>query len=90
MDVSKYREMFLSEAKDHLQLLNDSLLRLEKNPADLKPVDEMFRAAHTLKSMAATVNYNKLAGLCHAIEDVLDKVRKKEIELTSETVEVFF
>ena len=90
MDVSKYKEMFLSEAKENLQLLNDSLLKLEKNPADLKPVDEMFRAAHSLKGMAATMNYNKLAGLCHAIEDVLDKVRKREKELTSEMVEVFF
>ena len=90
MDVSKYNDMFLSEAKDNLQLLNESLLKLEKNPADLKPVDEMFRAAHSLKGMAATMNYNKLAGLCHAIEDVLDKVRKKERELTSEMVEAFF
>lgn len=90
MDVSKYKDMFLSEAKDNLQLLNESLLKLEKNPADLKLVDEMFRAAHSLKGMAATMNYNKLAGLCHAIEDVLDKVRKKERELTSEMVEAFF
>jgi len=90
MDVSKYKDMFLSEAKDNLQLLNGSLLKLEKNPADLKHVDEMFRAAHTLKGMAATMNYDKMAGLCHAIEDVLDKVRKKEREPSSEIVEVFF
>jgi len=70
--------------------LNGCLLKLEKNAADLKPVDEMFRAAHSLKGMAATMNYNKLAGLCHAIEDVLDRVRKKERELTSEIIEVFF
>jgi len=90
MDVSKYKDMFLSEAKDYLQLLNESLLKLEKNPADLKLVDDMFRAAHSLKGMAATMNYNKLAGLCHAMEDVLDKVKKKERELTSEMVEAFF
>jgi two-component system chemotaxis sensor kinase CheA len=90
MDVSKYKDMFLSEVKDNLQLLNGSLLKLEKKPADLKPVDEMFRAAHTLKGMAATMNYDKMAGLCHSIEDVLDKVRKKERELTPEMVEVFF
>ncbi|MCW3984862.1 MAG: chemotaxis protein CheA [Candidatus Bathyarchaeota archaeon] len=80
----------MSEAKENLQLLNESLLKLEKNPADLKSIDEMFRAAHSLKGMAATMNYNKLAGLCHAIEDVLDKVRKKDAKLTSEMVEVFF
>lgn len=90
MDLSKYKDMFLSEAKDNLQLLNESLLKLEKNPADLKPVGEMFRAAHSLKGMAATMNYNKLAELCHVIEDVLDKVRNKDRELTSEIVEVFF
>ena len=90
MDVSKYKEMFLSEAKENLQLLNESLLKLEKNPADLKPVDEMFRAAHSLKGMAATMKYNKLAGLCHTIEDVLDKVRNKKKELTSEMAQVFF
>ncbi|MBE3116124.1 Hpt domain-containing protein [Candidatus Bathyarchaeota archaeon] len=73
MDLSNYKEMFLSEARENVQLLNESLLKLEKNPADLGPVDEMFRASHNLKGMAATMNYNKIAGLSHAIENVLDK-----------------
>jgi len=90
MDVSKYRDMFLSEAKDNLQLLNDSLLKLERNPDDLEPVNEMFRAAHSLKGMAATMRYNKLTKLCHAIEDVLDDVRKKEKDLTPEMIETLF
>jgi len=90
VDVSKYKDMFLSEAKENLQLLNESLLKLEKNPADLKTVDEMFRAAHSLKGMAATMNYGKLAGLCHAVEDVLDEIRNKKRDLTSEMVEALF
>ncbi|MCJ7632930.1 Hpt domain-containing protein, partial [Candidatus Bathyarchaeota archaeon] len=90
MDLSNYKEMFLSEARENVQLLNESLLKLEKNPADLGPVDEMFRASHNLKSLAATMGYNKIAELSHAIENVLDKVRKNETELTSEIVDVFF
>lgn len=90
VDVAKYKEMFISEAKENLQLLNTSLLKLEKRPGDLKLVDEMFRAAHSLKGMAATMNYNRMAGLCHAMEDVLDGVKKRKRGLTSDVVEALF
>lgn len=90
IDVSKYKDMFISEAKDNLQILNSSLLKLEKKPGDKKLIDEMFRAAHTLKGMTATMKYNKMAELCHTIEDVMDEVKKKERKLTPEIIQVFF
>jgi len=90
MPLSEYHEAFLSEAKDNLQALNDALLKLEKNPFDQATINEMFRAAHNLKGMAATMNYNKLAELCHGVEDCLDKVRKNERKLTPEMAGTFY
>ncbi len=90
MPDSEYQEAFLSEAKDNLQALNDALLKLEKNPSDQAIVNEMFRAAHNLKGMAATLSYNKLAELCHGVENCLDKVRKNERKLTPEMAGVFY
>lgn len=90
MNVSTHREMFLSEAKDNLQLLNQTLLKLEKTPSDTKSINEIFRAAHTLKGMAFTMNYQELGKLCHAIEDALDKLKKKEISLTPAIVDTLF
>lgn len=77
IELDKYKDAFLTEAKQHIASMESSLLNLEKNPAELQWVDTIFRAAHTLKSMAATMNYNKTAALCHAMEDVLDTIRKK-------------
>ena len=77
-DTDKYRDMFLSEAKEHIDSMNQSLLELEKNPSELQLISSMFREAHTLKSMAATMNYQETARLCHAVEDVLDGLKKKK------------
>lgn len=52
MDMSQYLGMFIEEARDHIQSLNDNMLKLEENPEDLQIVNEIFRSAHTLKGMA--------------------------------------
>ncbi len=88
-DTDKYKDVFLSEAKDHVQAMNETLLKLERDPAELELVNDIFRHAHTLKSMAATMDYQKTARLCHALEDVLEAIRKKEIKLTS-SVDLLF
>lgn len=79
-DLTKYKDSYLSEAKEHVASMNNSLLKLEKKPQKAEHVSAIFREVHTLKSMAATMNYNKTAMLCHAIEDVLDAVKKKKIK----------
>ena len=79
-DLSKYKDTFLSEAKECIALMNKALLKLEKSPAKLEFVNDIFRQAHTLKSMADTMSYNKTVRLCHAMEDVLDAIKKKKIK----------
>jgi len=79
-DLSKYKETFLSEAKEHVSSMEKSLLKLEKKPTKAEFLSTIFREAHTLKSMAAAMDYNNIAKLCHAIEDVLDAIKKKKIK----------
>ncbi len=80
-DIEKYKDLFLSEAKEHIDFMNRSLLELEKNPSRVQLINTIFREAHTLKSMAATLNYQGTARLCHAVEDVLDGLKKKKAEV---------
>jgi two-component system, chemotaxis family, sensor kinase CheA len=88
-ELTKYKETFLTEAKEHVGAMNKALLRFEKNPDNLEFVSDIFREAHTLKSMAAAMEYTKSSTLCHAIEDVLDTLRKKKIRL-ADCVDVLF
>jgi len=76
-DISKYKDTYLSEAKEHIGEMNKSLLKFEKHSSKIEPINDIFRHTHTLKSMSAAMDYNKTSRLCHAIEDVLDAVRKK-------------
>ncbi|WP_040211175.1 chemotaxis protein CheA, partial [Clostridium polynesiense] len=90
MDVSQYMSMFLEESLDNLQNLNESLLQLEQNPEDIVKLNEIFRAAHTLKGMAATMGYSSMAELTHKMEDVLSSFREGELKVTQEVVTVLF
>ncbi|GKV67819.1 chemotaxis protein CheA [Sporosarcina sp. NCCP-2716] len=90
MDTDQYLEMFLEESKEHLQACNEQLLELEKNPDDLGIVNEIFRAAHTLKGMSATMGYEDIANLTHKMENVLDAIRNSKISVTSEILDVVF
>lgn len=76
MDMSKYRGMFLSEAKEHLATMSRLILALEKNPADAEGIDSLFREAHSVKGMAASMGYQTTAKLAHHLEDQLDSCRK--------------
>ncbi|MCG7342889.1 chemotaxis protein CheA [Sporosarcina sp. ACRSL] len=90
MDTNQYLEMFLEESKEHLQACNEHLLELEKNPEDLGIVNEVFRSAHTLKGMSATMGYDDIADLTHKMENVLDAIRNSKINVTSEILDVVF
>jgi len=85
----KYKKIFLTEGREHLETLNASLLKFEKRPS-VKLANELMRASHTLKSMAAAMGFNQLSTLCHAMEDAFDGVRAKKIKLTPETIEFLF
>ncbi len=90
MDVSQYLEMFIEESKEHLQACNEHLLELEKNPTDISIVNEVFRSAHTLKGMSATMGYEDIANLTHKMENVLDEIRNLRLQVTPELLDVVF
>jgi two-component system, chemotaxis family, sensor kinase CheA len=90
MEMSQYLEVFIEESKENLQSCNEQLLELEKNPQNLSIVNEIFRAAHTLKGMSATMGYEDLANLTHKMENVLDGIRNEKIHVSPEILDVVF
>lgn len=90
MEKNQYLDMFIDESTEHLQAVNDHLLELEKNPEDLSIVNEVFRSAHTLKGMAATMGFEDLANLTHQMENVLDGIRHETIFTTDSLMDTVF
>lgn len=90
MDMSQYLDVFLEECKEHLVNLNERLLELEKNPQDLSSLNEIFRAAHTLKGMSSTMGFNDMAVLTHHMEDVLSFLKEGVIRVEGPIVDILF
>jgi two-component system, chemotaxis family, sensor kinase CheA len=90
MEYNDFLEMFIEESKDHLQNINDELLKLEADPDNTSIVNEIFRSAHTLKGMAATMGFEDLASLTHDMENVLDLLRNSKLTITSEIMDIIF
>lgn len=88
-DVSAYKELFITESKEHLQGLNESLLGLERNPEEREHLNEMFRAAHTLKGMAGTMGYENISELAHKLENILGRGREGE-RIDKRDIDVLF
>ncbi len=86
MDLSQYKDLFISESQEHLQTLNQAILALEQHPTADEPLERIFRAAHTIKGMAATMGYPEMSRLAHATEDLLDRVRKHIIPVTPDLI----
>ena len=87
---NQYMDMFLDESHEHLQSLNEGLLRLEENMEEVSAVNDIFRNAHTLKGMSATMGFTKIAELTHEMEDVLDLVRKEQLKLNEDIMDTLF
>ena len=90
MSMEQYLEVFLDESREHLQVLSEQMLFLEQNPEELKVVDEIFRAAHTLKGMSATMGYDDIAHLTHTMENIFDGIRNEKIVLKKELFDIIF
>ncbi|QFK73232.1 chemotaxis protein CheA [Pradoshia sp. D12] len=90
MDLDQYLEVFIEESKEHLQTCNELLLELEKNPDDVMIVHEIFRSAHTLKGMSATMGFDDLARLTHQMENVLDEIRNQRIKVNTDILDIVF
>ena len=90
MDVSQYVEIFIDESNEHLQSLSDQLMILEKEPENSDTINEIFRAAHSLKGMAGTMGYKRMQNLTHDMENVFSEVRNGNIKVTSDMCDVLF
>lgn len=90
MDTSQYKDEFVSEARDHLDTLNEGLLVLEKNQQDMDTINKLFRAFHTLKGNSATMGYMKFSELAHALEDILSRIRDKKLNAEKKIMDLIF
>ncbi|WP_026515804.1 chemotaxis protein CheA [Butyrivibrio sp. MC2021] len=88
MDVSQYLSVFLDEAKEHLQSLNDNIMTLEQDPENEDCINEIFRSAHSMKGMAGTMGYTRMQNLTHDMEDVFSDVRAGKIKIKSADIDV--
>lgn len=90
MDVSQYLEIFLDETKEHLQSLNTEILNLEQDPENTDTINEIFRAAHSLKGMAGTMGYKRMQALTHDMENVFSEVRNGTIKVKGNMIDILF
>lgn len=90
MDVSQYLEIFIDETKEHLQSLNTQILELEQNPENMDTINEVFRAAHSLKGMAGTMGYKRMQTLTHDMENVFSEVRNGHIKVNASMIDCLF
>lgn len=90
MDVSEYMPMFLAEAREHLQELNLAVVRIEETPDDRETVNEIFRIAHSMKGMSATMGFAQMAALTHQMEDVFELLRQRTGGLPRQAIDVLF
>ena len=90
MDVSQYLDIFLDESKEHLQSLSDQLMILEQEPENMDTINEIFRAAHSLKGMAGTMGYKRMQTLTHDMENVFSEVRSGNLKVDDHMVDILF
>ncbi len=90
MDVNQYLEIFLDETKEHLESLNSQILKLEQEPEDVDTINEIFRAAHSLKGMAGTMGYKRMQALTHDMENVFSEIRNGTMKVNSTLVDTLF
>jgi len=90
MDVSQYLEIFLDESREHIQNLNTQIMDLEQNPENEDTINEIFRAAHSLKGMAGTMGYKRMQTLTHDMENVFSEVRNGNIKVKANMIDILF
>ena len=90
MDVSQYLEIFIDETSEHLQNLSDCIMELEKDPENMDTINEIFRAAHSLKGLAGTMGFQRMQRLTHDMENVFQEVRSEKVKVTSSMIDLLF
>jgi len=87
-DVERYLAVFLEEVEEHLQNLEEGLVSLERDPQNEELIQALFRSFHTIKGSSGSMGFTRLSGLAHTLENVLDRVRNKELEITPSLVDL--
>lgn len=90
MDINQYLDIFIEESNEHLQSMNDSLLRLEQEPDNIELLNEIFRVSHTLKGMSGTMGFSKIANLTHEMENLLHALRNEKLTINTDIIDVLF
>ena len=90
MDTSQYLDLFIDETKEHLQSLNEHVLVLEKEPENEDTINEIFRAAHTLKGMSGTMGFVRMQRLTHDLENVFSEIRNGNMKVNEKLIDVLF
>lgn len=90
MDTNQYLEIFIDETKEHIQELNDQILIIEQEPENIDTINEIFRAAHSLKGMAGTMGFKRMQRLTHDMENVFSEIRNDKMKVTAGLVDVLF
>ena len=90
MDVSQYLEIFIDETAEHIQSLSDNIMALENEPEDHDVINEIFRAAHSLKGMAGTMGFKRMQHLTHDMENVFQEVRNDKIKVNGDIIDILF
>ena len=90
MDVSQYLDIFIDESSEHIQTLSDCIMTLEQEPENKDTINEIFRAAHSLKGMAGTMGFKRMQHLTHDMENVFQEVRSDKIKVDSSMIDLLF
>ena len=90
MSETNYQDMYRSEGLEHVEIMNNALLKLEEKPKSKEHIDQIFRSAHTIKGMAATMGYEQTKELCKNVENIFDKIRKNQKDLTPQLATAIF
>ena len=90
MDVGQYLEIFIDESSEHIQTLSDCIMTLEQEPDNKDTINEVFRAAHSLKGMAGTMGFKRMQRLTHDMENVFQEVRSDRIKVDSAMIDLLF
>ncbi len=88
MDMSKYKDLFISEAKEHIRGMSDCILILEKDPGSEEGINELFRHAHSVKGMSASMGFGLIAELSHRLEDMMDTVRRGQTKISPPLIDI--
>ncbi|MBE5899085.1 MAG: chemotaxis protein CheA, partial [Lachnospiraceae bacterium] len=90
MDISQYLDIFIDETSEHIQSLSDNIMALEQEPENADTINEIFRAAHSLKGMAGTMGFKRMQHLTHDMENVFQEIRNGNVKVNSNMIDILF